>query len=308
MGTRWIGLVAMGVALAVASGARAQHCDDFDSCTKNDMCSDGMCSGTFQPGGSCDDFDDCTTNDRCQMDPELGPTCKGDPGTVGTPCGGGCGTCTSLSPIPIPGLPLTCSGDLADNGKTCDPGLGLGNCLQGQCLISGVAGFTIAFCLPAAKQCPDAGNCKGACNPNTGECDNSATRCFGACERCDNNTCVPANQGQGCDDFNECTPQSRCEMLEIAGQQRGLCMAGAPSGDTPTPTVTPVETPVAGECVGDCNNDLIVAINELISGVNIALGNAAISTCPSFDANGDGTVAINELILGVTRAQNGCAA
>jgi hypothetical protein len=35
------------------------------------------------------------------------------------------------------------------------------------------------------------------------------------------------------------------------------------------------------ECVGDCNGNGSVAINELILGVNIALGNAQISLCPN---------------------------
>jgi len=73
---------------------------------------------------------------------------------------------------------------------------------------------------------------------------------------------------------------------------------------TPPPTMT--RTP-GGACTGDCNRDGMVSINELISGVNIALGNAAVGTCGPFDSDGDGTVAINELIAGVKNAQNGCA-
>ena len=296
MQIRWLGLVAMGVALAAVSGARAQTCDDFDGCTQNDMCSDGQCIGTpITSGGSCDDFNECTVNDHCTPD-----GCMGDPAAVNTSCGGGCGTCQSLSPIPIPGLPLQCTGDVADNGNECDTS-SFGPCLSGSCMIiQPVPEFPgIAFCLPAPKECPDAGNCKGACNPQTGNCDNNATRCFGECERCDGGTCVPANQGNGCNDFNDCTSQSRCDTLEILGQPRGLCMAGAPSGNTPTPTP-------AG-CVGDCSNDGVVAVNELISGVNIALGNSAVGTCPSFDTNGDQMVGINELISGVNALLNGCA-
>ncbi len=62
----------------------------------------------------------------------------------------------------------------------------------------------------------------------------------------------------------------------------------------------------AGTCVGDCNGNGTVAINELITGVNIALGNAPVSACPSFDANNNGQVGINELIQGVNNALNGC--
>ncbi len=59
-------------------------------------------------------------------------------------------------------------------------------------------------------------------------------------------------------------------------------------------------------CVGDCSGDEEVAINELITCVNIALGNADVSTCPACDANDDGEVAINELIMAVNNALEGC--
>ena len=55
-------------------------------------------------------------------------------------------------------------------------------------------------------------------------------------------------------------------------------------------------------CAGDCNADGTVAINELIRGVAIALGNAPVSDCPTFDADADGTVAVNELVRAVSAA------
>jgi hypothetical protein len=59
-------------------------------------------------------------------------------------------------------------------------------------------------------------------------------------------------------------------------------------------------------CPGDCNGDGQVTINELITGVNIALGSTPVSNCPSFDVNHDGSVVINELISAVNAALNGC--
>ena len=50
----------------------------------------------------------------------------------------------------------------------------------------------------------------------------------------------------------------------------------------------------------------MVTINELITGVNIALGSQPPSACPIFDANSNGQVEINELIAGVNNALNGC--
>jgi hypothetical protein len=59
-------------------------------------------------------------------------------------------------------------------------------------------------------------------------------------------------------------------------------------------------------CVGDCNGNMMVTINELILGVNIALGNQPLSACEAFDCQNNGTVPINCLILAVNNAANNC--
>jgi hypothetical protein len=59
-------------------------------------------------------------------------------------------------------------------------------------------------------------------------------------------------------------------------------------------------------CPGDCNGDGQVTVNELITMVNIALGNADTSTCTAGDVNSDGSITINELIAAVNNALNGC--
>ena len=86
--------------------------------------------------------------------------------------------------------------------------------------------------------------------------------------------------------------------------------AVAPPTDTPTfadtPTPTPTPTPPPSTCVGDCNGSGDVTVNEIINGVNIALGTADLATCPSFDANHDGQVTVNELLQAVNAALNGC--
>lgn len=61
-----------------------------------------------------------------------------------------------------------------------------------------------------------------------------------------------------------------------------------------------------GPCVGDCNQNGVVAINELILGVRISLGETGLASCPAFDADGDGQVRIAELIRGVNAALFGC--
>ncbi|HSQ01559.1 MAG TPA: hypothetical protein VL049_30415 [Candidatus Dormibacteraeota bacterium] len=81
-------------------------------------------------------------------------------------------------------------------------------------------------------------------------------------------------------------------------------VASATPLDTATATATATSAPPA--CAGDCNGDGSVAVNELITGVNIALGNSTVANCRSFDRNGDGSVSINELIAAVNAALNGC--
>jgi hypothetical protein len=62
-----------------------------------------------------------------------------------------------------------------------------------------------------------------------------------------------------------------------------------------------------GGCAGDCDYNDVVAINELVKGVNIALGSASLGDCSSFDLNDNGRVDINELIAAVNNALNGCS-
>jgi len=49
-----------------------------------------------------------------------------------------------------------------------------------------------------------------------------------------------------------------------------------------------------------------VTVNDLISGVRIALGEQPLGGCSPFDANGDDRVDISELVLGVRNALHGC--
>ena len=62
----------------------------------------------------------------------------------------------------------------------------------------------------------------------------------------------------------------------------------------------------ADDCVGACQDPLVVSVADLVMGVNIALDNAPLSACPTFDATGDQRVTVNELLLGVRNATDGC--
>jgi hypothetical protein len=66
--------------------------------------------------------------------------------------------------------------------------------------------------------------------------------------------------------------------------------------------------PVSGGvvCVGDCNGDGGVTVDEIITGVNIALGSVEANACPSYEINGP--VTVGGILTAVNEALNGCPA
>jgi hypothetical protein len=67
-----------------------------------------------------------------------------------------------------------------------------------------------------------------------------------------------------------------------------------------TPTVA------ARGCTVDCNDDGTVTVDELLVGINIVLGQTALSRCDPSDGNDDGTVTINEVVSAVRSALTDC--
>ena len=78
----------------------------------------------------------------------------------------------------------------------------------------------------------------------------------------------------------------------------------APPTATRTPTPSPTATAVP--CRGDCNSDGHVTVDEILTMVNIALGNADISSCRAGDPSGDGQITVDEILTAVNNALNGC--
>lgn len=59
-------------------------------------------------------------------------------------------------------------------------------------------------------------------------------------------------------------------------------------------------------CPGDCDLNGTVAVNELVSSVNVSLGGASLAVCIVSDPSGNGTVTVDELIRAVRGALDGC--
>lgn len=100
--------------------------------------------------------------------------------------------------------------------------------------------------------------------------------------------------------------------VKIAAGVSGCAVAIATTLPTATPTYSPTHAPTAtpastaGRCTGDCNGDGEVRINELLSGVDIALATLSVDTCSVFDRSGDGQVTIDELMVAVGALLRGC--
>lgn len=107
-------------------------------------------------------------------------------------------------------------------------------------------------------------------------------------------------------------PDNLTEITALTFPGDPLDFPGAPPTATATPNATPTHTPVSvgtvepGSCTGDCNGDGVVAVNELVLAVNIALGTATVEECAAADADGDGEVTVNELVTAVNLALAGC--
>jgi hypothetical protein len=59
-------------------------------------------------------------------------------------------------------------------------------------------------------------------------------------------------------------------------------------------------------CSGDCNADGDVTVDELVLGVQQALGLELGGSCRTFDSNANGLVTVNELVSAVRHAVDGC--
>ena len=92
--------------------------------------------------------------------------------------------------------------------------------------------------------------------------------------------------------------------------------ATVPPTDTPTPTASstpsrtatasPSPTKIIPACVGDCDASGDVTINELITMVNIALGEVPVSGCLAGDADHSGEITIDEILRAVNNALGSC--
>ena len=99
-----------------------------------------------------------------------------------------------------------------------------------------------------------------------------------------------------------------CRMLRSGSESLG-CGAARKLAATLMLWVLVTASPstlLAQACTGDCGVDGEVTVDEVLTGLNIALGLRAISECTAMDANQDGTVTVDEIITALSYALAGC--
>ena len=108
------------------------------------------------------------------------------------------------------------------------------------------------------------------------------------------------------DRIGDCTLSGRRSQLVQCKESGVVVRTVTPSATaTPTAMLPPTATP-APFCGGDCDGSDLIAINELIIGLNILLGRTGAGACAAADIDADGAVTIDESVAAVGNALEGC--
>jgi hypothetical protein len=108
-------------------------------------------------------------------------------------------------------------------------------------------------------------------------------------------------------DFSLAYMLTTTSALYAASDVYTATITNIPPPPTDTPSPTPVVTP-SPSCVGDCNGDGMVTIDEILLGMNMALGTAASDGCLALDANHDDLITVDEILQAVNDALGACPA
>lgn len=213
-------------------------CDDGNTCTINDSCRNGVCSGIPSPAVlPCDDGNACTVNDSCRNGVCSGTfvTC---PDTDGNPC-------TSAACNPLTGCYIINNTNSCDDGNPCT--------INDRC-VNGI-------CAGTPKNCNDGNPCTtDYCDPVTGNCmfvyNTASCNDGNPCtvnDHCLNGVCVGGNV-QVCNDNNPCT-------IDACGPSGGCIFfvsSGSPCDDNNNCTVN--DMCVNGNCTGTVSSGVVRSV------------------------------------------------
>lgn len=99
----------------------------------------------------------------------------------------------------------------------------------------------------------------------------------------------------------------------------GFCSIPSPAAGPWSVTVTRVQgqggyqltasglVDATAACAGDCDEDGNVTVDEVVEGINIALGVDGVVQCRRLDGNGDGNITVDEILTAIGHALTGCS-
>lgn len=80
----------------------------------------------------------------------------------------------------------------------------------------------------------------------------------------------------------------------------------SPEPPTPTPTCDVSATACPDRCDGDCDGSGAVNVDELVTMIAIALGNADVLTCTAGDKDGGGSIEVDDIVAALHSSLDGC--
>jgi hypothetical protein len=97
--------------------------------------------------------------------------------------------------------------------------------------------------------------------------------------------------------------------VDLSFGDENVAVSATPS-PSPTPSVVPpataTATPTTRPCPGDCDGSGDVTIDEIVTMVNIALGNVQPEACDAGDRDGSHSIEVDEIVAAVNDAGTGC--
>lgn len=216
-----------------------------------------------------------------------------------------------------------CGNGALDPGEECDLGAtkgAAGTCCDRSCQAASPASACAddgnpcsADACSAGRACIHVPRPGTTCDDTTCTCDLDDLFCNGKAQCALNGgLCIvlppPCAEDDTCDEANDTclTPFGTATPTVDIPTPTPTATAAAPTPSLTLGPSSPTATPPRQACAGDCNGDGTVAVNELVLGVSITLGQQPLSACPPFDTNRDGSLIVNELVAAVSRLLGGC--
>ncbi len=193
--------------------ANTDPCNDFNACTGNDTCGNGLCAGTPLTGTTCNDGNACTGDGTCQQ----GTCAPGAPLPAGTACASDFNVCTDdvcnangQCAHPFNNAPC-------DDGNVCTPG---GACAEGACVLGATTSTTTTSTTSTTVSTTSTSSSTSSTSTTTTSTTTTSTSTTST-------TLQACTEDAPCDDGDLCNGQESCEGGFCRPPAQATCRRGA---------------------------------------------------------------------------------